>query len=463
MNFLYHSAFAEALGWSLIDSLWQMGAIWISYIMLTGNGSRFSSQKRHTLALAGSTIGTLVFFSSFIANCYTAVNNNHFFSLSYFIEKQAGASIIGYAIAGKVIPFISFLYVPAVMFFGFRLILQVSVSRHLYRKNLPEANDKIGQFVRDMSERSGIVKKVTVWISEEVESPLTIGFWKPIILFPIALFSHLSCRQVEAVIMHELHHIKRNDYIINIFLSVAGVVLFFNPFARMIFATVKRERENSCDDYVIASGFDPWEYSHALYLLGRYRNEKSNLAIAATGEGREYLLQRIRRIVKRNNPSPSVLKPLIAFFLCLFVAGFATRNKQVVTLPDVSIKKIELPPDNNNIAPVVYFSEETQIIIIQPEKTTPRKKPNKVPHIKNKTSILTSPEPRVQEELSTEQLQDLLGNYVVAPQVLEFTIIDPVKPEVPGIICETPQPYIQKSSFYFTEIDTKVGKKVVEL
>lgn len=64
---------------------------------------------------------------------------------------------------------------------------------------------------------------------------------------------------------------------------------------------------------------------------------------------------------------------------------------------------------------------------------------------------------------SDEELQGLLVDYVDAPQVVEFTMIDPVEPVVPEVICESPQPYIQKSSFYFTEVDTTSGKKVVEL
>ncbi len=314
------------------------------------------------------------------------------------------------------------------------------------------------RFVSEMSARLSIPKKVTVWISGKVESPLTLGFWKPVIFLPIAVFSHLSCSQVEAVITHELHHIKRNDYVINIFLTVAGVILFFNPFARMMFATVKKERENSCDDHVISSGFDAWEYSQALYILGKYRNEKNSLAIAATGAGKEYLLERIRRIMKRNNPSPSVLKPFLTFFLCLFVAGFATRNKHIVASPDVAKHS-----DKEQV--VSYYLEEKRITIVdtkldskKPE--TKKKKPQKI----NKTITIIHVEPAASEEqISHEEPHGFSGKYVAAPQVLEFSMIDPEEPVVPDVICESPQPYIQKSSFYFTEIDTTAGKRVVEL
>jgi beta-lactamase regulating signal transducer with metallopeptidase domain len=465
MNFLYQSAFAEALGWSLIDSLWQMGAIWVIYIIVTGNGTTFSSQKRHSLALLGSATGTLIFFISLALNYYSAVYNNGFFSLAYFLEKQSGNILMGYTFAEYIVPFISFLYLPAVIFFALKLMLQVSINKTIYRKNLVEANGNVAQFVYEMSNRSGISRKVTVWISEKVESPLTIGFWKPVILLPVAVFNHLSCSQVEAVLTHELYHIKRNDYLINIFLTVAEVIFFFNPFARMMFNMVKKERENSCDDHVIASGYDAWEYSEALYILGRYRNEKYNLAIAATGAGKEYLLQRIRRIMKRNNPSPSILKPFLAFFLCVFVAGFASRNKQIATVPQVAL--------NTTVEPVVFYLEEKRIILGEPGEpdvkspvTSGRNTKAPAPVKKiiiQKVLIPHEPELLPVELLSDEEIQDLLVDYVDAPQVLEFTIIDPIEPVIPEVICESPQPFIQKSSFYFTEVDTTAGNAVVEL
>jgi beta-lactamase regulating signal transducer with metallopeptidase domain len=464
MNFVYQSAFAEALGWSLIDSLWQMGAIWVVYIIVTGNGSRFSSQNRHSLALLGSATGTLMFFISLTLNYYSTVNNNSLFSLVYFLEKQVGEMATGYTFSASLVPLVSFLYLPAVMFFALRLMLQMRINKKIYRKNLVETNSDITQFVCEMSKRLGIIRKVTVWISRKVEGPLTIGFWKPVILLPIAVFNQLSCSQVEAVLTHELYHIKRNDYLINIFLTVAELVLFFNPFARMMFSTVKKERENSCDDHVIASGFDGWEYSEALYILGRNRNEKDNLAIAATGTGKEYLLERIKRIMKRNNSSPSVLKPFLAFFLCLFVAGFAGRHKQTATSPE--------PGLNSKAEHVVYYVEEKRITNEEPERNGPKKKvpspqkinkPASVNAITEQKNVIPDKVQPPPVELTDEQLRDLLVDYVDAPQVLEFTIIDPAEPVEPEVICESPQPYIQKSSFYFTEVDTTAGKKVVEL
>jgi len=456
MNFLYQSALAEALGWSLIDSLWQMGATWLFYIIITRNGNRFSSQQRHTLALIGSAVGMVLFILSLFFNYYSVSTNTNYFILPFYV---------------KFVPFISFLYVLAVAFFSLRLLLQISSNKNIYHRDLVHPDCELLAFVSDMCERSGIVKKISIWISDKVESPLTIGFWKPVILLPVAVFSHLTCRQVEAVIMHELHHIKRNDYMINIFLTIAELVFFFNPFARMMFASVKKERENRCDDYVIASGFDAWEYSQALYILGRYRNEKNNLAVAATGEGKQYLLERIRRIMKRNNPAPSVLKPFFAFFLCLFVAGFGARHKQIPTLPNI-VGGARVATQNK-VKPIVFYLEEKRITITPSEENARNpdlvlsqkkiKAPSKVVIQKKGPVLKTLSNPEVIEEPADEDPDLPVGTYVAAPKVIGFTILDPAEPVVPEIVCENPQPYVQKSAFYFTEVDTTAGKKVIVL
>jgi len=106
-------------------------------------------------------------------------------------------------------------------------------------------------FVQQLAQQLGIKKTVRIYLSGSITSPLTLGFWKPVILVPLASINHLTTKQVEAVLLHELAHIKRYDYLYNIILSVIEAVLFFNPFTQLISKQLKRERENCCDDWVL--------------------------------------------------------------------------------------------------------------------------------------------------------------------------------------------------------------------
>jgi beta-lactamase regulating signal transducer with metallopeptidase domain len=459
MDFMNQSVFFEALGWSLIDSLWQVGAIWLFYVLITRNGSRFSADKRHTLAMLGIISSTLLFFISILVNCYSVVSSGRIYSLAYFVQKEASGLFSPYGNVYEFVPLLSYVYLPVVIFFTCRLFFQFTLHKKNYRKTLLPADHSISHFASEMCERFGVSKKVALWISDKAESPLTLGFWKPVILLPVAVFSQLTCKQVEAVIAHEIYHVKRNDFLLNIFLTLSEVVLFFNPFARLLAGIVKKERENSCDDHVIASGFDAWEYSQALYILGRYRHH-NDLAVAATGLGKEYLLHRIRRIMKKRNPQPSFLKPAFTFFLCLVVAGFASRHKQVPVLADVNTA--------TETSPVVYFEKQVTIsepVIIEQEKKilSPESKPGHVRKPVVPPEAPPPPELMTPEDAAPDDTEEILHTYVTAPLVLEFTMIDPENPDVPDIVCESPQPYVQKSSFYYTEIDSTAGKNTIKL
>ena len=169
----------------------------------------------------------------------------------------------------------------------------------------------------------GIRREVRVWLSSRVRVPVTLGFLKPVILIPFATPNHLTLPQVEAVLLHELAHIKRNDYLLHLGVTVLEVLFFFNPFSRWLIRDIQREREHRCDDMVIQFRYDPHTYVSALLSLaataaGGQGNRQ--LALAATGNNDQLLLKRVRRILHlqetRDRPGAKAL-----IFLLLILAG----------------------------------------------------------------------------------------------------------------------------------------------
>jgi hypothetical protein len=450
MSLIYQSALFEALGWTLIDSLWQMGAIWSFYSLFTFNGSRHSSTKRHGLAMLSITAGTIWFFVSLAFNYQNALNNESLYSLSYFFKVGIGNA-----------------------FDKWRFL-----NKNIYRKNLLPADNSVWESLTRLSEQTGITKKITIWFSEKVESPLTLGFLKPLIILPVAAFSQLTYKQAEAVIVHELFHIKRNDYLLNLLMTFAEVILFFNPFARILFDIARKERENSCDDKVLAFGFSAWEYSEALYKLGKYQSTHNNLVLAATGNGKEFLLQRVKRMMTRKNTSSSIVKPLGAFFLCLFVAALGSRQPgQMIPVLPVAKTSIDWlsPVETKYVAamdPVVIIirgdkklivtkNEKRTTVIISKIRVKPRIKQGKDMEVKEEKLPLP-PAPPAPDQI--EQIETT--SFASDPGTLEFTMIDIHKPEVrvPAIV-ESPLPYVPGSTFYYPDTDsTKLpGRKVIKL
>ena len=152
--------------------------------------------------------------------------------------------------------------------------------------------NKAQQICRDLK----IIKAVSLYFSEHVSIPLTIGYLKPIIIFPLGLINNLDSNQVEAILMHELSHIKRHDYLLNILQCVMETILCFNPFAWLISKTIRLEREHCCDDMVIEADYNNFTYSKALLVIAQQNTQHYALAMASAGNKKYPLLNRIKRL-----------------------------------------------------------------------------------------------------------------------------------------------------------------------
>jgi len=163
-----------------------------------------------------------------------------------------------------------------------------------------------------------IVKHVSLHVSERIKVPVTAGFIKPIILLPVAMVARLSPEQVESILLHELAHIKRLDYLWNIIQKVVESILFFNPFVWVIVKEIHREREYCCDEIVVSKTSDPLTYAKALLQL-EVQVKYNDLAMAANGAEKYPLLDRIKRIsgIKNPDPSPKTGLIVLATILCV--------------------------------------------------------------------------------------------------------------------------------------------------
>ena len=167
----------------------------------------------------------------------------------------------------------------------------------LKKNGATQPDQAMQQLLQVLKNRLGITSHVRFLISVKAGVPMVIGFLKPVILVPAAAVAQLSPAQLETILLHELAHIRRHDYLVNILQAVAETILFFNPFAWMISAVVRREREHCCDDIVMAQTSEPMAYATALATLAGHYHPGSALTIAASGRSNQ-LLNRIKRIME---------------------------------------------------------------------------------------------------------------------------------------------------------------------
>jgi len=218
------------------------------------------------------------------------------------------------------IPYIITAYCAGLIFMLLRFGINVWRTRSMTLNAIPHPSAHWDNFIDTWSIHLGINKQVKLLLSADINVPVMLGWLKPVILIPVATISNLSTEQTEAIIMHELAHIRRHDYLLNIIQTTIETILFFNPFVWLTSRIVRTEREHCCDDIVVECAADPMHYARALTLLEEDRI--NSLALAATGN-RNQLLNRIKRIMEmKKRDATQRRSPLIAVTVtALLLAG----------------------------------------------------------------------------------------------------------------------------------------------
>ena len=194
------------------------------------------------------------------------------------------------------------------------------------------------QHLRLLADELRIRKAVTLLESGLAKVPMVIGHLKPVILVPIGLLTALSAEEVEAILIHELAHIRRRDYLVNMLQSGMEIVFFFNPAVLWVSKLIKTERENCCDDLAIAQNNNRINYIRALVSCEEYHAAVPAYALGFPGD-KNTLLNRVKRLVNNRNYSLNLFEKTV-LAVCLVVLGlgvsaFTAREQIQTTLKSV--------------------------------------------------------------------------------------------------------------------------------
>lgn len=188
-----------------------------------------------------------------------------------------------------------------------------------------------------MAARLGLGRAVHIADSLLIDSPTVVGWLRPVILLPIAALANLTPGQVEAILAHELAHIRRHDYLVNLLQTLSETLLFYHPGVWWVSARIRSEREHCCDAVAVEACGDAVGYAAALTELESARTGRpfpagqAALALAATGGS---LLERVRRVLRMPvddvRPARTEAMPAImtAALVLLFVVGAAGLRRQ---------------------------------------------------------------------------------------------------------------------------------------
>ena len=307
--------FLQSLGWALINSLWQMALLWAIYQLITVSFQKIKASQKTSLALIFTFSGFAWFIYTLTASLLSNADSITTFYNSGVIDDNRWNYF-----AGKVLPYAAIAYLVILAAPLWQFLRNYRFVQFLRNSGLKKIDVDWRMYVKRTAAAMGITREVKIWLSEWVTSPVTIGYLKPIILIPVAAMNNLTPHQVEAVILHELSHIHRYDYFLNLIVSLIRTILYFNPFVKLLVKSIEKEREHSCDEMVLQFQYKPGEYASALLRLEQTKHRQ--MVMAAAGKNAD-LLHRIETILGMRNKGWNPLRQLsFALFAMLGIVVF---------------------------------------------------------------------------------------------------------------------------------------------
>ena len=190
------------------------------------------------------------------------------------------------------------------------------------KRRVLAASGELEEMMTRLKRRLSISGPVRLYTSAIVQVPTVIGWLRPYILLPVTAITGLSESQLRAILAHELAHIRRHDYLVNVLQTAVETLLFYHPAVWWVGKQMRVEREHCCDDIAVAVCGNAIEYAGALAELEQIRGRIPEPALAATGGE---LLGRIRRLLGQQPSEDSASRSLgtiaAAAALVLFIAG----------------------------------------------------------------------------------------------------------------------------------------------
>lgn len=201
------------------------------------------------------------------------------------------------------LPTIVTVWIVGVVLFSIRLILSWATVWRLQFAGTSAVSDSIQQSLQKVKHKLGVRRAIRIFESRLVDSPLVVGCFRATILIPTGLISGISVTQLEAILAHEIAHVRRFDYIVNLLQTLTETLFFYHPVVWWLSGCVREERENCCDDVVVRAMSNKAEYGRALLAIEEFRTTavvSNKLAMSAKGGS---LVARIRRLL--NAPQDS--------------------------------------------------------------------------------------------------------------------------------------------------------------
>jgi beta-lactamase regulating signal transducer with metallopeptidase domain len=315
-----------ALGWTALHSIWQGLLVALLMGVLLVGLPRQTSQTRYLLGNIAMLAVLLLSVITFI-ELYGYARHQAGTQGSYIIVGQAGAGgtsrpflTLFYSqftqYFDQHLPLIVLLWLTGFTFFLLKLFGGLAYVQYLKIHHTVAIGGSWQQQVASLSRKIKLRTKVQLLESALVKVPMVIGYLKPVILLPIGALNQLSPAEAEAVLAHELAHIRRHDFLLNILQTIVESIFYFNPAVWWISANIRAERENCCDDIAVRLCGNNFTYARALVSLQELNLHAPALAMPF-GKNKNQLLNRVKRILHQPHNKSNIMEKMTASAILL--------------------------------------------------------------------------------------------------------------------------------------------------
>ncbi len=436
MNFLMNDALIKALSWTFIHSLWLgLAAALLAGLTLLLTKKATSAIRYNLLAglsiLFLVTIG-FIFYNEFETqetvlqadkSTGSATQTEHLVSFSNTGMKEEASEPLS-IVSAFISNYGSWIVLVWFVVFIFKCIRMTSDLRQVYRVRNYQTIAPPEMWRKRVSELQvslRIKRSVQLLESKLVSIPSVSGFFKPVILVPVGLLNNIPQDQVEAILLHELAHIRRSDYAINLMQTFIEILFFFNPGVLWISSLLKDERENCCDDLAISVTNNKKEFVNALISFQEYNMNTQRFALQF-GDQKMKLADRAKRILFNTNKMFSTrekyfLSACVAMSVVLFlvVLNVNSSSAQEIKLPvsDTLNREKYNPKEIPEGTSIRYLDgvkgKESHVYIFKYEGVL-YQVPENLEHFKVDGKLITGKD----RELYLPQIKQLIANYETA-------------------------------------------------
>ena len=277
IQFLSAQPWVERLGWTLLHFLWQ-GVVIASVYAATRRWitRSVSPAVRYMLAcgaLAAMAAAPLITWSVMNTAAVVPVTMPTHFATASPVAPTGGAastfllSAVPRALAEPLLPWVVAIWLAGAMAFWLRLLGGWIRAVQLRSRFVRSAPGEWQQALDRLKTRLRVSRPVRLLVSSLVQVPSVVGWLRPVVLVPVGALTGLPPGQIEALILHELAHIRRHDYLVNVLQSIVETLLFYHPAVWWISGHIRTERELCCDDVAVSVSGDVLTYARALAEL----------------------------------------------------------------------------------------------------------------------------------------------------------------------------------------------------